>query len=298
MLPHLSDLDLTVSEDLTGSLDLVFSALPSTTSAQRLSEVLRDGVKVVDISADFRLSEVEAYEEWYSAEHPCPQYLEEAVYGLPELNRDQVGPARLVANPGCYPTAAILALAPAVKSGIIGPDIIVDAKSGVSGAGRGKHLYSEVNETVSAYSLEGHRHQPEITQELSRIDAALDPKLTFVPHLVPMTRGILTTCYAPLRLSAFATTSSASDEVRAIYRESYADEPFVHVAGAPPTTKHTLGNNDCIIYPTVDERTGRLIVIGCIDNLVKGAAGQATQNMNLMFGLPEDEGLKQLALYP
>ena len=298
VLPHLSGLDLTITEDLTGNVDLVFSALPQTASAERLSEVLKNGVRVVDVSPDFRLSDVGVYEEWYGAEHPCPQYLEEAVYGLPELNRDQVASARLVANPGCYPTAAVLALAPAVKSGIIGPDIIVDAKSGVSGAGRGKHLYSEVNESVSAYKVEGHQHLPEITQELKRIDRSFDPKLTFLPHLVPMTRGILASCYAPLRQDAFSTTSSASDEVQAIYREFYADEPFVRVAGAPPTTKHTLGSNDCVIYPTVDERTGRLIVISCIDNLLKGAAGQATQNMNLMFGLPEDEGLKQLALYP
>jgi len=298
VLPHLSAVDLRITEDLTDSVDLVFSALPQTASAERLAPLLEQGVRAVDISADFRLRDVEEYREWYQADHPCPQYLEEAVYGLPELNRQEVASARLVANPGCYPAAAILALAPAVRGGIIDLDIIVDAKSGVSGAGRGGHQYSEVNESVAAYALDGHRHQPEIRQELGRLDDSIDLRLTFVPHLVPMTRGILATCYAPLREGAIAGGEAAGAEVRDLYSAFYKDEPFVEVAGSPPTTKHTLGSNNCVVYPTVDTRTRRLIVVSCIDNLVKGAAGQAVQNMNLMYGFPEDEGLQQLALYP
>ena len=288
--PHLSPLDLTITEDLTESVDVVFSALPHATSAERLQPLLQQGVRTIDISADFRLNDLSEYERWYG-EHPCPQYLEDAVFGLPELNRKDVASAGLVANPGCYSTAAILALAPAMNAGIIGPDVVVDGKTGVSGAGRGNYPFSEVNESVMAYSVEGHRHLPEMDQELSRLNGAIGPRITFVAHLVPMTRGILVTCYAPLR-------DVPSDDVRALYQDFYSGEPFVKVAETPPMTKHTLGNNDCVLYPTVDQRANRLIVIGCIDNLVKGAAGQAVQNMNVMFGMDESEGLRQLALYP
>ena len=301
VFPHLADLGLTVTEDLTESADVVFSALPATASAERLAGVLDDGARVVDISADFRLKDVSEYREWYDADHPAPQYLEDAVYGLPELYREAIVSADLVANPGCYPTAAILALAPAVRAGLIGGDIVVDAKSGVSGAGRGLSMnthYSEVNENVVPYAVAGHRHLPEITQELGGVNGAGELNLTFLPHLVPMTRGIVTSCYAPIRRDRVGTGESASNKVREIYKESYEDEPFVRLTDSPPATKHTLGNNTCNIFTTVDHRSNTLIALACIDNLIKGAAGQAVQNMNIMFGLPETEGLEQLALYP
>ena len=301
VFPHLASLDLPIEDDLNGSVDVVFSALPPGASAERLSPILDQGVKVVDISADFRLKDVDEYERWYKSPHPCPQHLEDAVYGLTELNREEVASAGLLANPGCHPTPAVLALAPAVKSGIIELDIIVDAKTGVSGAGRGLSLkthYSEVNENVMAYNVDGHRHRPEIEQELRKIAGANELKLTFLPHLVPMTRGILSTCYAPLREGAIASGEAARTEVARLYREFYKDDPFVRISDGPPMTKHTLGNNVCAIYPTVDTRANRLMVLSCIDNLVKGAAGQAVQNMNLMFGLREEEGLEQIALYP
>ena len=301
VFPHLSSVDLTITEELTDSVDVVFSALPHATSAETLAPMLSQKVKIVDISADFRLKSADEYQEWYKVSHPCPEYLEEAAYGLPELNRTEVRSARLVANPGCYPTAAILALAPAVRAGIIEPDIVVDAKSGVSGAGRGLSLkthFSEVNENVMAYSVDGHRHLPEITQELGRVDPSVDLGVTLLTHLIPMTRGILVSCYAPLRDGAVGSGDGAKAEVRDIYQGFYAGEPFVEVVDTPPMTKQTLGGNTCVVFPTVDLRNRRLIVVACIDNLVKGAAGQAVQNMNLMCGLPEDEGLRQLALYP
>lgn len=299
--PHLYDMDMTITEDITESVDVVFSALPHAASAERLGAVLEQGTKVIDISADFRLRDLEEYESWYNTEHPCPEYLEEAVYGLPELHRKEVATARLVANPGCYPTASILGLAPAVKAGIITPDIIVDAKSGVSGAGRSLSLkthYSEVNENLMAYSVDGHRHLPEITQELGGVNSGDELKVTFLTHLIPMTRGILASCYAPLNEDVVGSGEAAKEAVLEIYNDFYKDEPFANVVPAPPMTKHTLGNNSCVVYPTVDLRTNRLIVISCLDNLVKGAAGQAVQNMNIMYGLPEEEGLQQLALYP
>ena len=299
--PHLSDIDLTITEEVTESVDVVFSALPHAASAEKLEAPLKDGVKVIDLSADFRLKNLDEYKEWYKIQHPCPQYVEDAVYGLPELHRDEVVSTNLVAVPGCYPTAAILALAPAVKAGIIEPDIIVDAKSGVSGAGRGASVttnFSEVNENVAAYAVDGHRHLPEITQELGALDSTGNLKLTFLTHLIPMTRGILASCYAPLKEGAIANGEAARGEVRELYKSFYEDEPFANVVDAPPMTKHTLGNNKCVIFPMVDVRTNRLMVVSCLDNLVKGAAGQAVQNMNLMFGFPEDEGLEQLALYP
>ena len=301
VFPHLAPLNLTITDELTDSVDVVFSALPHGASAATLAPLLDQGTKAIDISADFRLNDVEEYERWYDTTHPCPQYLEDAVYGLTELHRDAVASASLVANPGCYPTAAILALAPAVAAGIIEPDIVVDAKSGVSGAGRKadtKYLFSEVNENVFGYSVGGHRHLPEITQELSRIAGPAEPRVTFLTHLVPITRGILASCYAPLVDGKVAVGEAAKSDVMEIYANFYRGEPFVQVTATPPMTKQTVGSNVCAVYPTVDTRTNRLIVISCIDNLVKGAAGQAVQNMNRMFGLPETEGLEQLALYP
>ena len=301
VFPHLSDLQLTIADELRDDADIVFSALPHAASAEKVVPLIEAGARVVDFSADFRLRESAVYSEWYKVEHPSPAHLETAVYGLPELNRQDVRGADLVANPGCYPTAAILALAPAVAGSLIGGDVIVDAKSGVSGAGRGLSLnthYSEVNESLRAYSVSGHRHMPEVVQELGLINPGLDLRLTLLTHLVPMTRGILVSCYAPLAESIAGTGSGASSRIVEAYTEHYRDEPFVEVVSEPPATKQTLGSNRCLVYPTVDVRTDRLVVIACIDNLVKGAAGQAVQNANAMLGLPETSGLQQLALYP
>ena len=299
VFPHLASLELTVTEAL-GKVDVAFSAMPHKESAEAILPLVEAGVKVVDISADFRLRDAGDYPRWYGFEHPAPELLSTAVYGLPELYRKQVASAQIVANPGCYPTTAILALAPAVKAGLITPDVIIDSKSGVSGAGRSLNLqahYAEANENVAAYSLGGHRHLPEITQELMLLGLPR-PSVTFVPHLIPMTRGILTTAYAPLVSGKIDRGEKGKVELRKLYLDFYQNEPFVRVTELPPHTKHTWGNNLCLVYPTIDERTGRLIVISCIDNLVKGAAGQAVQNMNLMLGLSETTGLEAIAIYP
>ncbi len=283
--------------------ELAFVCLPHAAAAEAVVGLLERGTKVVDLSADFRLRNAVQYEEWYRHTHPAPGLLESAVYGMCERYRERIQRASLVANPGCYATAAILGLIPALAEGIISPAAIIDAKSGVSGAGRsptpGTH-YAEVNEDVSAYNLGGHRHLPEIVQELEAAAAAgghqaAPLRLTFIPHLMPMTRGILATSYADLRPEGHATTPG---EVHALYREYYAAEPFVRVVDQPPHTKWTYGSNFCCIYPTVDVRSGRLLVISCLDNLVKGAAGQAIQNANRLYGLDEAEGLSALALYP
>jgi len=300
VFPHLASVDLIVEAEL-GEVDLVFSAMPHRESAKEVIPLLSRGIKVVDISADFRLKDAAEYRQWYDFTHPAPQLLNQAVYGLTELYRSQVASAQLVANPGCYPTGAILPLAPVVKEGLIEPDITIDSKSGVSGAGRTITLqthYSEANEDAAAYALEGHRHLPEIIQELKQLNPGLLPSVTFVPHLIPMTRGILTTCYAPLVKGKFVAGEKGEAELRQLYLDFYQDEPFVKVAESPPHTKHTWGNNLCLIHPTIDHRTGRLIVISCIDNLVKGGGGQAIQNMNLMLSLPETTGLEALAIYP
>jgi N-acetyl-gamma-glutamyl-phosphate reductase len=300
VFPHLSAMDMTIEPELSGSLDLVFSALPHKASAEACIPVLEQGVKVVDISADFRLKQADEYEEWYGVPHQDPTYLEEAVYGLTELHRDDVRTARLVANPGCYPTSAILALAPALAQGVITSDIIVDSKSGVSGGGRSLTMtnhFSEVNENVFAYALGGHRHLPEIIQELTPL--ASEPlNLTFLTHLIPMTRGILSSCYATLVNPSKWTGEAGKQKIMDLYRDYYADDPFVRIVPTPPQTKQTLGNNLSLIHPAIDERTGRLMVISCLDNLVKGAAGQAVQNMNVMCGFPEETSLEALAVYP
>ncbi len=297
VFPHLAGLNLIINSEL-GDVDFAFSAMPHMESARQVIPLVERGIGIVDISADFRLKNAADYQEWYDFEHPAPQLLENAVYGLPELYRSRIAGAKLVANPGCYPTGAILALAPAVGEGLIEPGIIIDSKSGVSGAGRtlslGTH-YSEANEDVAAYALGGHRHLPEIVQELTLLRTEPPPSVTFVPHLIPMTRGILTTCYAQL---SSGNTRMKAEKISHLYRDFYRGEPFVTVAEAPPHTKHTWGSNHCVIYPTIDRRTGRLIIISCIDNLVKGAAGQAIQNMNLMLGFPETSGLQAPAVYP
>jgi len=299
IFPHLASTDLVIKAKL-GDVDLAFSAMPHKESAKKILPLLEKGMKVVDLSADFRLKDANEYPAWYSFTHPAPELLEQAVYGLTELYRPHIASAQLVANPGCYPTGAILALAPAVKQGLIKADIIIDSKSGISGAGRTISLkahYPEANEDVAAYALEGHRHLPEIVQELKLLQPDRTPLVTFAPHMVPMTRGILSTCYAPLT-DELSASKKAQDEVKQVYYEFYKDEPFVKIIESLPHTKHTWGSNLCLIYPFVDTRTGRLIVISCLDNLVKGAAGQAIQNMNLMLGLPETTGLEALAVYP
>ncbi len=298
--PHLAGMDLPIEAQL-GEAELVFSAMPHKESADEIIPLYNRGLKIVDTSADFRLREPEEYPRWYGFTHPAPQLLKTAVFGLPELYRPQIAKAKLVANPGCYPTSAILALAPAVKAGIIKPDIIIDSKSGISGAGRTLSLqthFSEANEDVTAYSLEGHRHLPEITQELKLLRPEQAPSVTFIPHLIPMTRGILTTAYAPLVPGKITVGKKGNEELRQLYLDFYKDEPFVRVVDSSPHTKHTWGSNYCLVYPTIDHRTGRLIAISCLDNLVKGAAGQAIQNMNIMLGLPEVSGLQALAVYP
>jgi N-acetyl-gamma-glutamyl-phosphate reductase len=300
VFPHLAGIELTIEAE-PGEVDLAFSAMPHKESAGQVMPLLDHGVKVVDISADFRLKDATEYQRWYGFTHPTPQLLKQAVYGLTELYRSQVASARLVANPGCYPTGAILALAPAVKAGLIEPEIIIDSKSGMSGAGRTLSLqthFAEANEDATAYALDGHRHLPEIIQELKQLSPKQALSITFVPHLIPMTRGILTTGYASLASGKVSVDKKGRRELFQLYQDFFKDEPFVKVVEFPPHTKHTWGNNLCLIHPTIDIRTGRLVVISAIDNLVKGAAGQAIQNMNLMLGLPEVTGLEALAVYP
>ena len=300
VFPHLSDIDIQIDAELTGSLDFVFSALPHAASAEALSDIIASDIKAVDISADFRLRDLETYTEWYGVEHPCPQFLEKSVYGLPEVHREDIAEASVVASPGCYPTASILGLLPALRNGIIDGNIIIDAKSGVSGAGRGlsiKTHFSEVNENVSAYGLDGHRHMPEIEQELNLAYGA-QVELTFVPHLIPMTRGIFATSYSQLTEEFLSNNHNPVEVIDTLYRETYEQEKYVEVTEIPPSTKQTLGSNQCVVHPKIDTRTGRLVVVSCIDNLVKGAAGQAVQNMNILCGYPESTGIEQLPIYP
>ncbi|MDD5703198.1 MAG: N-acetyl-gamma-glutamyl-phosphate reductase [Dehalococcoidales bacterium] len=299
VFPHLANVDLTIEPKL-GDVDLVFSAMPHEESAREIVPLLDCGTRVIDMSADFRLKDASSYQRWYGFTHPAPHLLARAAYGIPELYRSRIKETRLLANPGCYPTCSILALAPAVKSGIIEPDIVIDAKSGVSGAGRTLKLgslFSEVDEDLTAYSLDGHRHLPEMVQELGALYAGDLPKITFVPHLVPMTRGMLSACYASL-VPGKLPGDNIKEEIRKLYQDFYSDEPFVKVVNAPPHTKHTTGSNYCHVYPTYDPRTGKLIVISCIDNLGKGAAGQGVQNMNIMLGFPEITGLQAPAIFP
>ena len=296
VFPYLSEANYVIKDEIGDDMDILFSAMPHKTSVEIVAPLLEQGIKVVDASADFRLKDAGEYPKWYGFTHPSPELLDKAVYGLPELHRDEITRASLVANPGCYSTSAILALAPVINKGLVYPDVIIDSKSGVSGAGRALSLithYSEANESVCAYSLEGHRHLPEVEQELKMLAPESSLSLTFVPHLVPMTRGIISTCYAKLK-----NDKVAMDDIKQLYSDFYKGAPFVRVTSKPPQTKHAWGNNLCLIYPTIDFRTGRLVVISCIDNLVKGGAGQAVQNMNLMFNLPETTGLESLAIYP
>ncbi|GHO46058.1 N-acetyl-gamma-glutamyl-phosphate reductase [Ktedonospora formicarum] len=286
--------------------DLAFVCLPHAAAASAVERLIECGIKVVDLSADFRLHESEVYEEWYTHTHPAPALLKSAVYGLPERYREQVCHSQLVANPGCHSTAAILALTPALVAGIVGPNVIITSITGISGGGRTPALsyhYPEANEDAWAYSLAGHRHLPEIVQELEAaaatgghpVEGGL--RLTFVPHIAPMTRGILSTSYAELRADDQGHIP-ANEELYALYRDFYANESFVHVVDQAPHTKWTVGSNHCFLYPIVDKRTQRLIVVACLDNLVKGASGQAIQNANLLCGFPETLGLVGLGMVP
>ena len=283
--------------ELAKQVDVIFTATPQGLCASLMNEDILSKTKVIDLSADFRIKDVEVYEEWYKIEHKSPQYIGEAVYGLCEINREDVKGARLVANPGCYTTCSILTCYPMVKEGLIDPDtIIIDAKSGTSGAGRGAkvdNLFCEVNENMKAYGVATHRHTPEIEEQLGYA-CGKQIRLNFTPHLVPMNRGILATAYAAL------TKEVTYEEVKAVYDKYYADEKFVRVLEKDvcPQTKWVEGSNYVDVNFKIDPRTGRIIMMGAIDNLVKGAAGQAVQNMNLMFGLKESEGLELVPMFP
>ncbi len=293
-------------KELAERVDVIFTATPQGFCASMMNDEILSKVKIVDLSADYRIKDVAVYEKWYGIEHKSPQYIEEAVYGLCEINRQDVRNARLVANPGCYTTCSILTAYPLVKEGLIDTDtLIIDAKSGTSGAGRSAkvaNLYCEVNENIKAYNVAGHRHTPEIEEQLGYA-AGKEIMLNFTPHLVPMNRGILVTEYAKLKLVKRADGSSglpSYEEIKAVYDRYYGKEKFVRVLekGVYPETKWVEGSNYVDVNFVIDERTGRIIMMGALDNLVKGAAGQAVQNMNLMFGVKESEGLELIPMFP
>lgn len=285
-------------EELADRVDVIFTATPQGLCASLVNDKILSKVKIVDLSADFGLKNVDVYEQWYKIEHKSPQYIDEAVYGLCEINRNKITKdTRIVANPGCYTTCSILTIYPLVKEGIIDPDsIIIDAKSGTSGAGRGAkvaNLFCEVNESMKAYGVGTHRHTPEIEEQLGYA-AGKDIKLIFTPHLVPMNRGILVTSYADIKKDV------TYEEVKAAYDKYYKDEYFVRVLDKDvcPETRWVEGSNYVDVNFKIEPRTNRIIMMGALDNLVKGAAGQAVQNMNLLFGLPENTGLKQVPMFP
>lgn len=289
-------------EELASKVDVIFTATPQGFLAGVLTEEILSRVKIIDLSADFRIKDVKTYEKWYKIEHKSPQFIEEAVYGLCEINRDKVKGARLIANPGCYTTCSILTAYPLVKEGLIDPDtLIIDAKSGTSGAGRGAklpNLFCEVNENMKAYGVTNHRHTPEIEEQLGYA-AGKEIMVNFTPHLVPMNRGILATEYAALNKKADGTLPTY-EEVKAIYDKYYKNEKFVRVLEKDvcPETKWVEGSNYVDVNFKIDERTGRIVMMGALDNLVKGAAGQAVQNMNLLFGFDEAEGLNLVPMFP
>ncbi|MGN0342845.1 MAG: N-acetyl-gamma-glutamyl-phosphate reductase [Roseburia sp.] len=289
-------------EELARQVDVIFTATPQGYLGGILTEEILANTKIVDLSADYRIKDVDTYEKWYKIEHKSPQFIPEAVYGLCEINREQVKGARLVANPGCYTTCSILTAYPLVKEGIIDPDtLIIDAKSGTSGAGRGakvNNLFCEVNENMKAYGVATHRHTPEIEEQLGYA-AGKKITISFTPHLVPMNRGILATEYASL-VKKEDGTYPTKEEIRAAYNEYYEKETFVRVLeeGVCPETKWVEGSNYVDVNFVIDERTGRIVMMGALDNLVKGAAGQAVQNMNLLFGFPEQEGLELVPMFP
>ena len=289
-------------EQLANEVDVIFTATPQGLCASLVNDEILSKTKIIDLSADFRLKDVNIYEKWYKIEHKSPQFIEEAVYGLCEINREKVKNARLVANPGCYTTCSILTAYPLVKEGLIDPDtLIIDAKSGTSGAGRGAktpNLFCEVNESMKAYGVTTHRHTPEIEEQLGYA-AGKEITVNFTPHLVPMNRGILATEYATLIKKPDGTYPSY-EELKAAYDKYYAKERFVRVLkkGVCPETKWVEGSNYVDVNFVIDERTGRVVMMGALDNLVKGAAGQAVQNMNLLFGFDEAEGLSMVPMFP
>ena len=301
--PHLARTGLVLDSGLPEA-DAVFLALPHGAAAALVPDLVAQGTRVIDLGPDFRLRDAADYPRWYGFEHPAPELLAQAVYGLPELHRAELAaladaPVAIVGSPGCFPTATILALAPLARAGLIA-DLVVDAKTGVSGAGRDPKpelTFSEVNESVRAYGIGGHRHVAEMEQELAWLSPNADANpgargIDFLPNLVPMTRGILSACHVR------PTRPVSSSELRELYAEAYRDEPFVELSDSPVATGQTLGSNFCRLHVTLDERTGRILAIGVEDNLVKGAAGQAVQAFNILFGLPEVTGLEQLPLAP
>lgn len=284
-------------DELAEAVDVIFTATPQGLCASLVSEEVLNKVKIIDLSADFRIKDVATYEKWYGIKHASPEFIPEAVYGLCEINREDIKGARLIANPGCYTTCSILTAYPLVKEGLIdAQSIIIDAKSGTSGAGRGAkvdNLFCEVNESIKAYGVTTHRHTPEIEEQLGY--AAGEPiLLNFTPHLVPMNRGILVTAYANLKEGV------TEADIRAAYDKYYKGEKFVRVLepGVCPETRWVEGSNYTDINFKVDPRTRRVVMMGALDNLVKGAAGQAVQNMNLIFGLDEAEGLNLVPMFP
>ena len=284
-------------DELASKVDVIFTATPQGLCSSLVSEDILSKVKIIDLSADFRIKDVNRYEEWYGIKHQSPEFIDEAVYGLCEINREDIKKARLIANPGCYPTCSTLSIYPMAKEGLIEMNsVIIDAKSGTSGAGRGakvNNLYCEVNENIKAYGVATHRHTPEIEDQLSYASGE-EVLLNFTPHLIPMNRGILVTAYATLKKDV------SYEEVKAIYDSYYKDEKFVRVLDKDvcPETRWVEGSNYVDVNFKIDKRTNRIIMMGAMDNLVKGAAGQAVQNMNLMFGLKETEGLELVPMFP
>lgn len=299
LFPNLSshiDLCFSSPDPVTlSSCDIVFFATPNGTAMQTTHDLLEAGVRVIDLAADFRIKDVQEWQQWYGMEHQCPELIDEAVYGLPEINRELIRNARLVANPGCYPTAVLLGFLPLIESGVVDSErLIADCKSGASGAGRTAslgNLICEVSENFKAYGVAGHRHLPEIRQGLQSV-VGIPVGLTFVPHLTPMIRGIHATLYA--------TQMEGDTDLQRLYEERYADEPFVEIlkAGSHPETRSVKGSNMCRIAVHKPQQQNTIVVLSVIDNLVKGAAGQAVQNMNLMFGLDETLGVNAVALMP
>ncbi|NLO97697.1 MAG: N-acetyl-gamma-glutamyl-phosphate reductase [Peptococcaceae bacterium] len=300
--PHLSGCGYVLEDECIPDLDVLFVALPHGIAAARVEPLLKRGIKVIDLGADFRLRDSLEYEKWYKVKHANPGIISEAVYGLPELYRDQIYGKSLVANPGCYPTASLLALVPLLEEGLLQKQtIVIDAKSGVSGAGRGVNQalhFSEVNENFKAYGVAEHRHTPEIEQQLT-FAAKNKVHVSFVPHLVPMTRGILATIYAQVA-EGLGTEGQKEKILRECLKEAYQQEQFVHLLpeGVWPQTKYCYGSNHAFLQLKYDERTGRVIIVSAIDNLVKGASGQAVQNMNIIMGLPEGMGLAARGMWP
>ena len=297
--PHLASTGLRIGDSLPDGLDAVFLGLPHGAAAALVPDLVEKGVTVIDLGPDFRLRSAADYPRWYRFEHPRPDLLERAVYALPELHRAELAAlrdadVRIVASPGCYATTSILSLAPLARAGLI-EDVVIDAKSGVSGAGREakpEMHFSEVNESIKAYGVGGHRHVAEIEQELAIAAGSKLPPIDFLPHLIPMTRGILAACHVR------TTRPVEQEELDDLFRSAYGDEWFIEVVESPPATKQVTGSNTFRVHPFHDARTGRVLVIGVLDNLVKGAAGQAIQAFNVVFGLAEASGLEQLPLAP